>query len=340
MKLIIQIPCFNEEATLPGTLADLPTTLPGIDQIEVLIIDDGSTDQTIEVARRLGVDHIIRNKRNMGLARTFQRGLDACLDAGADIVVNTDGDNQYVGADIAKLVAPILAGEADIVIGDRRPADNPEFSALKRRLQKLGSGVVTTLAGVNVPDSVSGFRAISRDAARQLNIVSGFSYTTEMVIQAGKRGIAMTSVPVRTNSKTRDSRLFTSLPGFIGRSATTMIRTYAMYKPLRVFFFTGLAVSLVGVWPLLRFLWFYAHGEGGGHIQSLVIGGALLTVGSVCFMIALIADLVAVNRQLLERVLYRVGRIENARGTTPVSPSRSGPAGLQRRSESECHFDP
>lgn len=306
MKLIIQIPCFNEEATLPATLADLPRDIAGIDVIEVLIIDDGSTDRTLEVARAHGVDHIIRNKRNVGLARSFQRGLDACLDAGADLIVNTDGDNQYVGADIVLLVAPILAGEADIVIGDRRPAHNPEFSALKRKLQGVGSGVVATLAGVTVPDSVSGFRALSKDAARQLNIVSGFSYTTEMVIQAGKRGIAITSVPIRTNPSTRESRLFKSMPGFIGRSAATMIRTYAMYKPLRVFFFAGLALTLIGAWPLLRFLWFYAQGEGAGHIQSLVIGGALLTMGSVSFMIALIADLMAVNRQLLERILHRL----------------------------------
>ena len=312
MKLIIQIPCFNEAETLPGTLADLPRTIDGIDVIETLIIDDGSSDRTIEVARELGVDHIIRNKRNMGLARTFQRGLDACMKAGADIIVNTDGDNQYAGSDIKKLVAPILAGKADIVIGDRRPADNPEFSALKRKLQKIGSGVVTSMAGVQVPDSVSGFRAISREAAGQLNIVSGFSYTTEMVIQAGKRGIAMTSVPVSTNPQTRESRLFKSMPGFIGRSAATMVRTYAMYKPLRVFFFAGLFLSLLGAWPLLRFLWFFAQGTGAGHIQSLVIGGALLTIGSVCFMIAIIADLIAVNRQLLERALLRISRLEDS----------------------------
>ncbi len=311
MKLIIQIPCFNEEATLPQTLADLPRSINGIDVIETLIIDDGSTDRTLEIARELGVDHIIRNKQNMGLARTFQRGLDACMDAGADIIVNTDGDNQYVGGDVPKLVTPILTGEADIVIGDRRPADNPDFSAFKRSLQKIGSGVVSSMAGVHVPDSVSGFRAISRDAARQINIVSAFSYTTEMVIQAGKRGIAMTSVPVSTNPQTRQSRLFKSMGGFIGRSATTMVRTYAMYKPLRVFFFTGLALSVVGAWPLIRFLWFYLQGAGAGHVQSLVIGGALITIGAVCFMIALIADLIAVNRQLLERVLYRIGRMED-----------------------------
>lgn len=319
MKLIVQIPCFNEEHTLPATLADIPREIEGIDVIETLIIDDGSSDRTIAVAQELGVDHIIRNTANMGLARTFRHGLDACLAAGADLIVNTDGDNQYCGADIAKLVEPILAGTADIVIGNRQTATIEHFSPLKKLLQWLGSGVVGKLANVDVPDAVSGFRAISRDAAFKLNIVSSFSYTTEMVIQAGKRKIAIQSVPVRTNQVTRQSRLFQSIPQFLARSVSTMIRTYAMYQPLRMFFYIGTALSLVGALPAIRFLYFYLSGEGSGHIQSLIFSAVFLLMGFMAYMIGLLADLIAVNRQLLEATLERSKRAEWERDRTAGS---------------------
>ena len=310
MKLIVQIPCLNEAETLPQTIADIPRTIPGIDEIEFLIIDDGSTDGTIDVARRAGVHHIVRNTRTLGLARSFRRGLDACLRAGADIIVNTDGDNQYSGADIPRLLAPILDGTADIVVGDRQTGRLANFSPVKKLLQRVGSGVVQRLAGAEVPDTVSGFRAISREAALQLNIVSSFSYTTEMVIQAGKKRLAMVSVPIRTNPHTRASRLAQSIPHFVARSTSTMIRTYAMYQPLRVFFYIGTVLFLIGVLPVIRFLYFFVAGSGAGHIQSLVIGGVCMVMGFVAYMIGLVADLIAVNRQLLETALERIRRLE------------------------------
>ena len=310
MKLIVQIPCYNEEHTLPRTVADIPREIPGIDQVEILIIDDGSTDRTVEVAQEIGVDHIIRNKRNLGLARTFRKGLDASIQAGADIIVNTDGDNQYVGADIPELVEPILEGRADMVIGDRQTEKVPHFSKAKKFLQWFGSGVVRKLAGIWVPDTVSGFRAFSRGVAMQLNIVSPFSYTIETVIQAGKRGITVESVPVRTNSKTRESRLFKSIPSFISRQLGTIVRMYAMYQPLKVFFLIGTFFAVIGLLPILRFLYFYAIGEGGGHLQSLVLGGVLVMMGFVAYLAGLVADLISFIRQLLEMTLGRIKRLE------------------------------
>ncbi len=310
MKLIVQIPCYNEEATLPQTVADIPRQIEGIDKVEILVIDDGSTDRTVEVARALGVDHIIRNKVNMGLARTFRRGLEACLQLGADVIVNTDGDNQYAGADIPKLIRPIVEGWADMVIGDRQTSKIPHFSRTKKLLQWLGSGVVRKLAGVWVPDAVSGFRAFSRDAAIKLNIVSSFSYTIETVIQAGKRDIAITSIPVRTNPKTRESRLFTSIPKFIERQVSTIVRMYAMYQPMKVFFYIGTFLTIIGVIPILRFLYFYFTGSGGGHLQSLVLGGVLLMMGFIAYLAGLVADLIGFNRQLLEMTLEKVRRME------------------------------
>ncbi len=310
MKLIIQIPCFNEEKTLPLTVADIPRKIDGIDEIELLIIDDGSSDRTIEVARELGVDHIVRNKINMGLARTFRRGLDACLHAGADIIVNTDGDNQYAGQDIPKLIRPILEERADIVIGDRQTDKIPHFSPFKKKLQRLGSAVVRKLAGVWVPDAVSGFRAFSREAALRTNIVSPFSYTIETVIQAGKKDMAVESIPVRTNPKTRESRLFKSMPAFIKRQLGTIIRMYAMYQPLRVFFYLGTALSVIGLIPIIRFLYFYFSTGGGGHLQSLVLGGVLLMMGFMSYLAGLVADLISFNRQLLEMNLEKVRKME------------------------------
>jgi glycosyltransferase involved in cell wall biosynthesis len=310
MKLIVQIPCYNEEETLPQTIAGIPSAIDGIDEIEILIIDDGSSDRTSEVAAQLGVSHIIQNKKNRGLARTFRRGLDACLRAGADIIVNTDGDNQYSGEDIGKLVKPILDGKADIVIGDRQTDSVKHFSRFKRSLQRLGSGVVRRLAGVDVPDAVSGFRAFSRTAAIRTNIVSSFSYTIETVIQAGNKDMAVVSVPIRTNPKTRESRLFKSIPSFIERQVSTIIRMYAMYRPLRAFFFLGTLLMLLGLIPIIRFLYFFLAGDGSGHIQSLVLGGVLLLMGFMAYLAGLVADLISFNRQLLEMALEKIRVIE------------------------------
>lgn len=324
MKLIVQIPCYNEEFTLPQTVADIPRSIPGIDTVEILIIDDGSSDRTIAVAREIGVDHIVINKRNMGLARSFRRGLDASLRLGADIVVNTDGDNQYCGADIALLVQPIIAGTADVVVGDRQTSTISHFSPAKRLLQQFGSFVVRRFSGVNVPDAVSGFRAISREAAMRLNIVSSFSYTIEMLIQVGVKGMAFTSVPIRTNTKTRDSRLFKSVFRFIERSGTTLVRMYSMYRPLKVFVNCGMLMVILGMIPILRFLYFYLFVSGQGKIQSLIVGSSLLTVGAVLFAIGLMADLLSHNRQLLEITLEKVRAleqtIEKTRGSEHSKP--------------------
>jgi len=310
MKLIVQIPCLNEEETLPQTVADIPRNIPGVEKVEILIVDDGSTDRTVQVAREIGVDHIIRHRNRKGLARAFRTGIDSCLRRGADIIVNTDGDNQYIGADIPKLIAPILEGRADIVVGDRQTHTIPHFSIFKKFLQKAGSAVVRRLSNTDVPDAVSGFRAISREAALHLNIVSPFSYTIEMLIQAGRKYMSVTSVPIRTNPKTRDSRLFSSIPRFLERSLTTMVRMYSMYRPLKMFFAIGMLLSLAGAAPVIRFLYFYFTGDGGGHVQSLILGGVLLIIGFMTFMIGLVADLISFNRQLVEITLEKVRRIE------------------------------
>ena len=310
MKLIIQIPCYNEEETLPQTVRDIPRLIEGIDEVEILVIDDGSTDKTIEVAKEAGVDHIVKNTCNKGLARTFLVGLDASLRLGADVIVNTDGDNQYKGQDIPKLIAPILKGQADIVIGDRQTDKIPHFSSTKKKLQKFGSFVVRILSKTDVPDAVSGFRAFSREAAMQMNIVSAFSYTIETVIQAGKKNLAVANVPVGTNPKTRESRLFQSIPKFLEHSLTTMIRTYAMYKPLRLFFYIGCLCVFGGLIPSIRFLFYYLIGEGSGHIQSLILAAILFIIGFQVFMIGLVADVISFNRKLIEETLLRVKRIE------------------------------
>ena len=310
MKLIVQIPCFNEEKTLPETVADIPREIAGIDKIEVLIIDDGSTDRTIEVARMCGVDHIVRNTQNLGLAKTFTAGIDACLKQGADIIVNTDGDNQYAGKDIARLVAPILAGKADLVIGDRRTESVAEFSWLKKKLQYLGSGVVRRLSATSVRYAVSGFRAFSRETAIRLNVLSSFSYTIETVIQSGRKGMAIASVQIDTNAKTRESRLARSIPAFIQRSVTTMIRVYTMYKPLRVFLLIGVLLFVAGMIPIVRFLYFYFTDTSVGHIQSLILGSLLVISGFGMLVVGIIADLISFNRQLAEMTLERVKKIE------------------------------
>jgi glycosyltransferase involved in cell wall biosynthesis len=310
MKLIVQIPCYNEEHTLPGTIADIPRQIDGIDQVELMIIDDGSTDRTVEAAAQLGIDHIIINKKNLGLARTFRKGLDECLKRGADIIVNTDGDNQYYGGDIPKLVEPIVQAKADIVVGDRQTSTIPHFSPFKKLLQRVGSATVRRLSGTDVTDTVSGFRAFSREAAIRINIVSPFSYTIENIIQAGKKHMAIASVPIRTNPKTRESRLFKSIPKFIERQLSSMLRMYLMYQPLRFFAYIAIALTFIGLIPITRFLIYYFMGDGSGHIQSLILGSVLLLIGFVTFVMAILADLINFNRQLLEMTLEKVRRIE------------------------------
>ena len=311
-KLIVQIPCLNEAETLPQTLADIPRDIPGISEIEILIIDDGSMDDTGEVAVKHGATHVIRNSKNKGLAYSFQRGLDACLARGADIIVNTDGDNQYRGEDIKTLVEPILAGRADLVVGDRKTGQIEHFSPLKKRLQKLGTSFVSHMADADVRDAVSGFRAFSAKAARTLTVRSSFSYTTETLIQAGKKNLTIVSVPIRTNKVERPSRLFRSIPQFLMRSGQTMLRVYAMYEPLKIFLWAGIAMMGLGMLPVFRFLINYAMGDGSGMLQSLVLGGVLFLMGVLSVMFALIADLTAYNRQLLEITLERVRRIDDA----------------------------
>jgi glycosyltransferase involved in cell wall biosynthesis len=309
-KLIIQIPCFNEAEALPATVAALPKSIPGIDEIETLVIDDGSTDGTAEVARRHGVQHIVRHRRNRGLAAAFQSGLDTALAAGADIIVNTDADGQYRGEDIAVLVAAVVAGEADIVIGDRGVGRNEHFHPVKRQLQRLGSMVVRRLSRTTVTDAVSGFRAISRDAAQRITITTEFSYTTDMLIQSGRKRMAIASVPIRTNSTERPSRLFKSIPQFIANTMITILRAYATYNPLRTFALMGLLITLVGMIPILRFLWFWIAGDGAGHVQSLVLGGALLILGTLTVIMSLLADMIGTNRKLLETTLAHIRRLE------------------------------
>ena len=310
MKLIVQIPCYNEEKTLPQTVADIPRDIPGIDTVEILIIDDGSSDRTVEVAKELGIDYIISNTINQGLARSFRIGLDACLLHGADIIVNTDGDNQYAGKDIPKLIQPILDDQAEIVIGDRQTAQISHFSPIKKILQWLGSSVVRILSGVQVPDAVSGFRAISRKAAIRLNIVSTYSYTIEMLIQAGNKQMAVLHIPVNTNPQTRESRLYTSTFNFIVFQVINMIRMYAMYRALKIFFYIGTVLSAIGFLPIIRFIILYLRGDGAGHIQSLILGGAILSMGFIAYLVGLIADLISKNRQLVEMILEQAKRVE------------------------------
>ncbi len=311
-KLIIQIPCLNEAQTLPTTLADLPTHIDGVDCIETLIIDDGSSDGTAEVARAHGVDHIVRFSRNRGLARAFAVGLDTCLKLGADVIVHTDADGQYPGEDIARLVAPILQGQADIVVGDRGIEAVEHFSPLKRLLQRLGSNTVSTLSGVRVGDVTSGFRAYSREAALRLTSITRFTYTLETIMQSGEKPLTITSIPTRSNAPTRPSRLFKSIPQYLRKQIPSILRLYLIYQPLKTF--SALSALLLGAGTLigLRFLYFYALGMGGGKVQSLILAAILLIVGFQIFTLGLVADLLAANRRLIEDTLYRVRKIELA----------------------------
>jgi glycosyltransferase involved in cell wall biosynthesis len=310
MKLIIQIPCYNEEKTLPLTFADLPKQIDGVDTIEVLVIDDGSKDRTVDVARELGVHHIVRQKKNAGLAKGFMTGIDACLRLGADIIVNTDGDNQYCGQDIPKLIAPILAGKADFVVGDRQTDSVEHFSPFKKRLQKFGSGVVRRAADADVHDTTSGFRAYSRDAAMRLIVLSDYSYTLETIILAGRQKIAVENVPIRTNGKLRESRLFKSTGSYIQRSMGTIIRTYAQVKPLKVFGIASIVMLLGGLAVMIRFLVFFFSGSGNGHVQSLLLGVTLMVIGFLIGVFGILADAVSANRRISEELLYRVKKLE------------------------------
>jgi glycosyltransferase involved in cell wall biosynthesis len=318
MKLIIQIPCFDEEQTLPETLGDLPREIPGIETVEWLVIDDGSTDRTIEVAREGGVDHVVRLTNNKGLAAAFQAGLDACLKLGADVIVNTDADNQYSGQDIPKLVQPILAGQADMVIGDRKTDQIEHFSPFKKRLQRWGSAVVRRASGTGVPDTTSGFRAYNREAALQMQVVSKFTYTLESIIQAGKMLVAVDHVPIATNPKTRESRLFPSTGSYVRRNAVSIFRIYALYEPLRVFLAAAAFFALIGAVIWARFLYFYFFSdEPGEHIQSLILGATLFIVAVQLAALGVVGDILAGSRLLQQRMLERVRRVELHLGVEP-----------------------
>ena len=310
MKFIIQIACNDEEETLTIALNDLPKHIDGIDEIEYLIINDGSKDKTVEVARKWGVHHIVSFKRNKGLAYGFMAGLDACLRNGADIIVNTDADNQYCADDIEKLVRPILEGKTDIVIGER-PIDKTEhFSPLKKKLQHFGSWTVRVASDSDIPDAPSGFRAYSREAAMRMNVVNEYTYTLETIVQAGRSKIAMTSVPIRTNAELRPSRLFNSMFGYVKKSMVTIVRAFMMYKPLRFFSIIGGIIFLIGFLIGVRFLVFLAQGEGNGHVQSLILSSTLLLLGFETFIVGLQADIIAANRKILEDIQYRIKKMD------------------------------
>ncbi|HZI91994.1 MAG TPA: glycosyltransferase family 2 protein [Thermoleophilaceae bacterium] len=323
MKLIIQIPCFNEADQLPTTLADLPREVPGVDEVEWLVIDDGSTDDTISVARAQGVHHVVKLTNNKGLAAAFQAGLDACLKLGADVIVNTDADNQYYGGHIPRLVEPIIAGKADMVVGDRETDQIEHFSPLKKRLQRLGSAVVRRASGTNVPDTTSGFRAYNREAALQIQVVSKFTYTLETIIQAGKMLVAVEHVPIATNDKTRESRLFPSTWAYVRRNASAIFRVYSLYEPMRVFFIAAAAVALPAAVIWARFLYFFFSGEGQGHVQSLILGSTLIVIAVQLVALAVVGDILAGSRVLQQRMLERVRRVELSLG---IEPSHYEPA--------------
>jgi glycosyltransferase involved in cell wall biosynthesis len=310
MKVILQIPCYNEAATLPQTLAVLPREIPGIDQIEILVVDDGSRDGTTEVAKAAGVHHIIRFPRNLGLAAAFSAGLNEALRLGADIIVNTDADNQYEARDIPRLIEPLLAGRADIVVGDRQVDRLPGFSYFKRRLQILGSWVIGRASTLKTPDATSGFRAITREAALRTYVLSPYSYTLETLIQAGVSRRTVEFVPIRVNPQTRPSRLMKGIPEYVGKSTATILRAYTMYRPLTVFFAMGMLMILLGLIPGVRFLYLFSIGQRVGHVQSLVLAAILIIVGFQILLIGLLADLLSCNRKLLEDLLYRVRKME------------------------------
>jgi len=306
MKLIIQIPCYNEAEALAETVRELPREVPGVDKVEILVVDDGSEDHTAQVALESGVDHVVRLPHHAGLAAAFAAGLDASLSLGADIIVNTDADNQYAAGDVLKIVAPIVNGEAELVIGDRGVATLKTFSPFKRRLQIAGSRVVSRAAGLDVPDATSGFRAMNREVALRTNVLSDYSYTLETLIQAGNQRTRVASVRVQTNPPRRPSRLMRGTWDYLQQSTATILRSYTMYRPLRVFFTVGMVMFVVGAALGIRFLVYYFQGQGSGHIQSLILAAVLLIVGFQTGLIGLVADLISKNRRLLEEILYRM----------------------------------
>lgn len=310
MKLIIQIPCYNEAETLTITLNDLPKHIPGVDEVEYLIINDGSTDNTLDVAQEWGIHHIVSFRCNKGLAKGFMAGLDACLRNGADIIVNTDADNQYCGADIETLIRPILDGKADIVIGERPIDDTEHFSPLKKKLQHLGSWVVRKASCTDIPDAPSGFRAYTREAAMRINVVNDYTYTLETIVQAGRNRMAITSVPIRTNPELRSSRLFQSMWGYIKKSILTIFRALMWYKPLYCFSLVASIPTVIGLLIGVRFLYYFYIGQGNGHVQSLILACTLLIIGFITFVIGMVADVIAANRKILEDVQYHIKRME------------------------------
>jgi glycosyltransferase involved in cell wall biosynthesis len=311
MKLFVQIPCLNEETTLAEVIRDIPRTIEGVDDVKILVIDDGSTDQTPEIAYKEGADYVIRLPFTQGLAKAFSHGIEACLELGADIIVNTDGDHQYQGDDITRLIQPILERKAEVVIGNREVMRVEHFSVLKKNLQVLGSTVVSFLSRVKVPDATSGFRAYSRDAALRMNVFSNFSYTLETLFLAGNHRIPIAHVPIKVNEPRRPSRLFSNLLTYLKKSSVTIIRIYTLYEPLRSFFYIGSVIFLIGVIAIVRFLCYYFSGLGAGHIQSLILSGALLTIGFQMWVLGILADLISINRKLSEEILYRMKRSEN-----------------------------
>jgi glycosyltransferase involved in cell wall biosynthesis len=329
MKLIVQIPCLNEADTLPATLAEIPRSLDGIDEIEVLVVDDGSTDGTSEVARLHGADHVLRTSKRRGLAASFKLGIETSLKLGADVIVNTDGDNQYPGSEIGRLVGPILRGEADLVIGDRRVSRVEHFSFTKRTLQRLGSWVVRRVSGTKVPDTTSGFRAFSREAARKMNLVSDYTYTLETIIQAGKKRLAIAHVPIEAR-QTRPSRLIRSNWDYVKRSAATIVRIYAMYEPLKVFSYLAAACFLPGLVLSFRYLYFRSIGEGQGHVQSVQLAVLLFILAFVSLVCGLLADNLASVRRLLEEVLYRQSLLEERLDRTESPPETVSTSSRQK----------
>jgi len=339
MKLIVQIPAYNEEQTIAATLKEIPKKIEGITAIETLVIDDGSSDKTAEAARKAGATHIVQLKTHRGLSSAFVAGIDAALRLGADVIVNTDADNQYNGADIARLVTPIVKGATDVVIGDREVANSPHMSGFKRMLQRLGSWTVGKASGVSVRDVTSGFRAFSREAAMQINVFNPFTYTLETVIQAGNRNLGIQSVAIRTNAPTRPSRLYRGMGTYLRKSIATIFRIYTLYRPLKTFFAIGSVLMLGGIILCLRFLFYFAEGQRGGHIQSLILAAVLLITGFHTMLIGLLADLTAVNRRLSEEMLLRLKRIEMPQQRQQPQPQRQQQQPRRERPERPARRD-
>ncbi len=310
MKLIIQIPCYNEEKTLETVIADLPKKIQDIDVIETLVIDDGSTDRTVEKARKSGVDHIVVLKTHKGLAKAFAAGIEYALDQGADIIVNTDGDNQYKGEDLPKLILPIIRGEADVVIGTRQIDEVPHFSFFKKKMQKVGSGIIRKLSKTPIKDATSGFRAFSKDAAMRINPLTEYSYTIESLVQLGNEKMKIMSVPIQVNQKLRESRLIKNTPSFIARQSMTLFRMYSVYKAFRVFLLLGIIVALPGLFGFIRFLYFFFTSRGEGHIQSLIFSAVFVICGFFILILGIIAELISNNRKMIEMMIYKIRKLE------------------------------